>query len=862
MINVSPEEKCPTHHVSLTDGEVEVGLIVTNVNGDATPTAMSASANPRTALKTTSGNTKWSDLEPPWTAIAQESWEGGRGQEDEDDPTKFFDSRRLNTTFGSIMLSPLETYTAGYGRIQDYNLPGSVRWISMLTGSRKYMAVSFEASDSYTAKYIYLHVRRRGTPAGALNVALYSDVTGAPGVELEAATITTTNITDIEAEFYRITLTGIALTSGTTYWLMIHTTIADEENYWQVGVDNAAGTTEKSSDGTTWEADSVNLYYRITNEDAPPARDRFFRYKQQIFVVRSDDSGAPKIYMNGDIGAADANTGELDKLIDATKSWATDRWVGCIAVIIGGTGAQETQNWRKITANNATTLTVDGDWVVTHATDTEYIIINSDYWKEVGGHGLTAPVTDVLLSDNFIYFAQGDGVNIRRGQWRNAAGTAEWRWADDGTNKAEKMSTVYDATDGFVIWKSNTVDAGADKSVAVAPAATSWVDLVFETAIKLRDDNGKINNMIEYGDVKQPWLFREGTIFTIANDKPNEIPLKEIKATMSSMNGMAVLVHNIYLYFNIGHGLERYYDGDLLDMGLNRDAGLPADRQGIVNNMIGYPGRFFASVDGGDDNYSSLYCYNMLGWHELYRAPVKGHRILGGAFQTIYGDDPDKLWISVGQDLIWLAFPSNTIDPAKDPNVMFHHEGSLISSWQYDNLFDVAKLWNSLKVFVDGVTDDGIQVEVDYQVDDDTSWTTIDGVIDETPMKELMFSEESVNGKRIRYRLRLMSNDNTKTPKIKTTVIEGVSKVPVKYSFAFSVRATDQRKNLLGQAEDITSDELYAILDGWARSITKLKMHSIYRRFDDINVFIDPPQYNPFTEHEESYLDRLTVTVL
>jgi len=864
MIKVSPDEKNPTHHISLSDGETEVGLVITNVKGDATPTAITGTANPRTALKTTSGNTKWSDLEPPWTAIAQESWAGGRGQEDEDDPTRFYDSRRLNTTFGTIMLSPLEQYTRGYGKKQNFSLPGSVRWISILSGARKYLAVKFTASDSYTVKYIELYVRRRGTPPASLSVALYSDSGDAPNAALETATITTTNIPDLEAEFYRITLTGVAIGSvpGASYWLRVTSSSADEKNYWQVGVKNASGTTKKSTDGSTWVADSIDLYYRLAEVDTYPSRLKFFLYKQQLFAIRSAGTGAPTLLINGDIGVADANTGALSTLIDGTKSWATDEWVGCIAVIINGVGAQEVQNWRKITANNATTLTVDTPWIVTHNTTTEYIIINSNKWSTITGHGLTAPVTDVLMADKFIYFAQGDSVIIRRGQWRQTAGAAEWRWAADGTNYAEKMCTVYDATDGLVIWKSNTVDAGADKSVAVAPIATTWGDLVFETAIKLRDDNGKVNNMIEYGSTKQPWLFREGTVFTIGNDKPNEIPLKEIKATMSSMNGSAVLVHNIYLYFNIGHGLERYYDGDLLDMGLNRDSGLPDERQGIVNNLIGYPGRFFATVDGGTDGYSAMYCYNMLGWHELYRAPAPGLRIYSGAFQTIYGDDPDKLWLCVGEDFIWLPFPSNTLDPSKDPNSLFHPEGSLISSWQYDNLFDITKLWNSLKIFVDDVTDDGIRVEVDYQVDDDTTWTTIEDIVDETPMKELAFSDDSVNGKRIRYRLRLMSNDQTKTPKVKTAVIEGVSKVPVKYTYGFTTRVTDDRKNLLGQQEELTADKFWTIIDGWARELIKLKMHSTYKRFDDLDVFIDPPQINPIHEYGEGYLDRITVTVL
>jgi hypothetical protein len=862
MIRVSPKEPNPTHHISLSDGTTEIGLIISNVKGDAMPTAISGVASPRTALKTTTGNTKWSDLEPPWTAIAQESWSNGRGQEDEDDPERFYDSRRANTMFGSVLLSPLETYGTGIRKAVQH-LPGSVEWASVIPGEKNYIAALLEPSTNMTVTQTYLIVRRRGTPASSLTIELCSNSAGnEPDTVLQTSTIATTDITDTEAEFYRVAISSQALTGGVKYWLKIYATSADENNHWEVGCEDAIGDDLQSSDGSTWEACDMQLYYRVLAADSLPAAVRFYQYKQQMFMVRSGESGAPTIWINGDWGAADANTGALGTLVDGTKSWNTDEWAGCIVVLVSGVGSNESKNWRTIVSNTATTLTVDDDWNIEHTTATNYVIVNSNKWTEITGHGLTAPVTDVLVVNENVYFAQGDAVNIRRANWYNNSGTWTARYADDGTNKAEKLCTVYDATAGLQVWKSNTLDASNLKSVAVATAASTWANMTFGTAITLLDDTGRINSMVEYGATKQPWLFREGTVFTISASKPNEIPLKEIRAMMSSENGIASLVHNIYLYFNLGAGIERYYDGDLLDMGLNKDAGLPSNRQGIVNNLIGYPGRFFATIDGSTDNYSALFGYNLLGWHEMYRAPATGLKIYHGIFQTIYGDEPDKLWLAVGQDVIWLAFPSLTVDPTKDPNVLFHWEGSVTSSWQYDTLFDVDKLWNSLKLFVEGVNETGIHIEVDYQVDDDTAWTPIDKRVDSVPMVELPFAEDSVNGKRIRYRMRLMSNDVTKSPKVKTAVIEGVSKVPIKYSYAFSIRTTDERKDLTGKQELLSAEDQFAVLDGWARGLVKLKMRSVYERFDDMYVFIDPPQMNPITENSEGYLDRITVTAL
>lgn len=863
MIRVSPTEPNPTHHISLSDGINEVGLIISNVNGDAMPTAISASAFPRTALKTSTGNTQYSDLEPPWTAIAQSSWEGGRGQEDEDDITRFFDSRRLNTMGGKIILSPQETYATGY-RAQNMSMPGSLIWVNIVADAQHYLAVPFTPTENYTAKNIQLFVRRRGTPIHVLAVLLCDDDGGLNGGQpdniLAQTNVDTTMITDTEGEFYTCSIDAEALTAGTKYWILIGNPGGDDENCWQVGCKDSPGLTKDSSLGT-YVTSSVDLYYRVTAADVVPAKDIFFQYQQQQFLVRSAESGAPVLYMNGDMGVADANTGTLNKLIDATKSWTIDQWVGCTVIVTMGKGSNETTNWRTVVSNTGTELVVDSDWKIVHDTTTCYVITNSNTMTviETATHGMTAPVTDVLVVNDNVYFAQGDAVAIRRGNWYNNAGTATWRWAADGTNKAEHLCSVRDASAGLQVWKSNTLDAANLKSVAVAPAVATWANMTFGTAVPFYDDNGKINSIVEYGTVKLPWVLREGTTYSMVSGVPNEIPLKEMRAAMSARNGQATLVHNIYFYFNLGTGIERYYDGDLLDMGMNRDAGLPANRQGIVKFMIGYPGKFYAAVDGGNSNYSSLLGYNMIGWHEIYRAPMPGLVINHGQFQTVAGDVPDRLWLSVGQDIIWLSFPSMAVDPSKDANVRFHHEGSLISSWIYDNLFDVTKLWNGLKLFVENVNKDGMVVEADYMVDDDTTWTPLVDVFDEAPMKEVN-ATTSIASRRIRYRLRVCSNDSTKTPIIKTTVMEGISRVPIKYSYTFSYRCTDDRRDLQGKSEVVTADEQFKIIDDWARNLTRLTMHSIYKRYDNINVFIDPPPSNPIEEKTEGYMDRMTLT--
>src|SRR5574343_2062828 len=52
----------------------------------------------RTALKTSSGDTRYSDMEPPYATLMQDDFSGGRGQRNiVDDGTKFYDSENLDT---------------------------------------------------------------------------------------------------------------------------------------------------------------------------------------------------------------------------------------------------------------------------------------------------------------------------------------------------------------------------------------------------------------------------------------------------------------------------------------------------------------------------------------------------------------------------------------------------------------------------------------------------------------------------------------------------------------------------------------------------------------------------------------------
>lgn len=867
VVRVEPGLINPTHHISLTEENGKtIGLILCDSKGNANPEAIRRAPMVRTAMKTTTGNQKYSDFEPPWTPLAQEDWSGGRGSMDFDkDITRYMDSHRANAVFGKIINGPQEVYTKGYRGSYNY-LPGSMTWTTMIAGSRKYLAGKVITDAAFSATGISLWIRRRGTPTAALTVELRSDNTNKPGTLLQSATVTTNEITDTISEFYRFTISSQAVSSGVVYWIVVYSTAGDSENYWQVGVKNAIGSSKESSDGSLWTDSAVDLYYRLT--DAFVGYDtKFFSYKYALYMVRQAGSTV-KLYINGDRGAADPNTGALTTLVDATKSWTVNEFAGCVVLITAGPGSTESKNWRTVVSNTATTLTLDTAWEIEHTTSTEYVILGSDTWREITGHGLSAKVTSILIVNDIIYFAMGDSVNIRRIRFYNNAGTWTTDPADDSTNKATHLCTVRDTTNGLEIWRSNNLDGSGFKSVSKASVVDWGTNLTFGAATNttFKDSYGKITGLLEYGDTtKQLWVMREGSIFTINSGKPDEIPLSELHTVAETTNGQAGIIHNVYLIFNLGAGVEKYYSRNMDDVGPNRDDGMPAHKQGVISCLLGYPGMYFAGIDGDTSNYSTLLVNNNVGaagagWHELYRSQMKGDRIRSLAFQPIGGRAADRLWIAVGDDVIYLPFPSMTLDPTKDSAARYTHESVIVTGYMYAGLYDIYKFYNSIKVFAENLAKDQQYIEMDYQLDDETAWTPIKGVWYQSPMQEVLVKESGgANGKRFRFRIRTQTADNTKTPIIKSTVVETISRVPVKHSYSLAYRMVDYDVDLEGNKSDLLASDIAEIIDTWATELTPLVMRSTKKQFDNKTVFIDPTPLDPYAERREKYIAKLTV---
>ena len=819
-----------THDVTLRDSLGRtVGLKLATSRGEHDAFGFARTPVDRSALKTSSGQSSYSDYQYPYSPIVQDDWSGGRGGLDfERDTTKYNDSHRVRTGLpNAAFLGPQEQFTSGY-RGHDFFAPGNVYFDKLTTTNR---TVTVVAATSYTATRLWALVRKVGSPSTVPVLQLRS----ATNTLLYANALSVNFVQDDLSQWVYVDI-SYAVTAGTTYILAINESASNPStsDYWEVGA----------------VAPYAGNPYMQMSDAASTKTCQFFEYKRAQYAVISSTSGAPTVYLNGDRGAADSNAGNLNKLIDATKTWTTNQWVGCVVFITTGNADVEPQRWRTITANNATSLTVSPNWTIEQTTDVEYVILGSNTWRSLGACGLTAPVTSILVIRNYVCMAQGDSANIRKLQAVNTAGT--WtdfdtaaNQADDSTNRAVYLVWT---PKGNKVYKVNNNDGASPPNVSIANATpTDWgTAMTFGSASNIGDRHTFARGVQVYPDdngTEAVWVFKEDLPWIVpSTGSPYALSLKEMAAFRDKDNGIAALVHNVYLYFPLRVGLQRYYAGQVDDQSINNGDGLPAERRGPITAAIGYPGKFFVAYDGGSTGYSSIFDRDS-GWHERYRAP-KGQTIGAFGYQNIPGPLLDRLWFYEGNSIKWLPFPSDSTDERKDTTYPYTHEGNLILSRMHAGMFDVQKLCNAIKLWMENTEEGVAWIDVFYRVDDNDNWTKIVQPFDVMPTQKATFNfEYGLTFKRIQLRLRFNTVNRFKSPILLASIVEAVMRTDVKYIYklAFVLDETD----LLGRPEELSRYERLAILDEWADASSRGMLHMeasdpLYGGTTGRKIFLNP----------------------
>ena len=672
---------------------------------------------------------------------------------------------------------------------------------------------------------------------------------------------------------FRVTLTLVAptttLAATTTYWISFQSVSTIDPTATRPDVDilshiyGTRGCTGLEGVGgtITWtvcDTATTSAYVRVTDEEKPFIA-HFFEFKDSLHAaLQFEDGTASKVYINGDQGVASAGAatsitidtagGKLPTAIHyETGTWTADEWIGSVVKLTKGDGSDAMDVSQAITDNDTTSLTV-ADWDINPGASTEFAIVGSDKWTAIGElgtnkHGWTKMVKDVLSIREIAYFTMG-----------TVAGTADYylkrmrRWADSGTWTVEWVAETGNNADLITaipaistssgvrtavteIWIAvNNKPTGIWYATSVDGSGTGIVaDLSFTGQIPVGDTYERFSKLLKYGETARLWAVKRGSLWEVIDKIPYEVPMSGMTPVSDERNGLAAIAHDVYLYFSMHDGVERLYANNLDDIGPNRDAGFAraSDRGGNIADLVSYPGRLFAAVDGGDFGISCVLAYNNYGWHEIFRAPYEGQRIRSLYVQSIPGDAPERLWIQCGSDIVWVPLAINTTQVY--PNYYYTWESEVITSMMDFGQADVDKYFNTVKIVGSGTG------YVDYRTD--TSYGEWGALGAWSGTTELTVA---ATGKRIQFRIRLTTTSNIAYSEINAVVVEGIMRPQVKFFDTVTFRLSDYSYDMNGDYDGQVPSTVMTRLESWANMAYPVTMYAVNSRFDNKSVFVEP----------------------
>lgn len=873
-MTVSPNSDRNPYHLELTDGSATVGLILCDRNGNENPRAFMRTPIPRSSLKIYQGEQKNSDLEPPWTDVVQEDWGGGHGGEVfDDDSTRYWDGYRIDSTRGYLVRGPMETFAKGVrvwcgywetnGAPSYYGVPAPLTMYSYsIYGATRYIATKFVASATFTPASVWLYARVNGRVLIGPTIQIVTDSSGSPtGTVVATGQITSldTNIGTYLVNIAELSFVAPAtqLTYGSTYWIVVSAYTGDDvTNHFDIvmasNTANTAMVSMTSADALTWSGaaplDGQSILFRLTDAEKP-FRAHFAILKNSMYAgLEYLDGSDSVVYMNGTGGTATA--GGTTYLRDANNAFITDdQFNGAMIYLWDGSGSNV---YRSIKDTKTADSQIDVmNWGITPDTTTKYSVLDTErFTSAIGVAASTGKrITDVTQANGALYWAMGDGATayIRRlrHHWTSGSPGTYFNWTDEATS-GTLIRTMSDRRE-VQLWLANRSLPGTLKR-ATAPDCTGTAAVTsasWTTLTSPGDKEIKTTGLEVYGEgFPRMHVLKENAIIEYVGDEPQELRIAALRNVRDGWNGIAHCVNDVYLYWSFIDRVQRYYSGQLDDIGPD----LHADRRGKIMALVAYPGRLYAAIDGGPYNYSTIQCYNGRGWCEIYRAPIIGLRIMNAFIQPIPGPyNADRLWFSCGSDIVSLPL---ALDPyrhnedvgyATSHTYAFSPSGSLETGWYFLGLRQINKLFNKIQLVKNG--DSSADVAIFYKTDG--SWTLLDPVSFAASVAGAYLDDSTHNLTAVKLKFKfVISNFDASTDeseKIVASILEALVTVPHKYQTTITFRLEDNAETMQINGIDTytDADTKFAQLDTWASSAGTVGLTSHIDLMNNKRVKID-----------------------
>lgn len=293
------------------------------------------------------------------------------------------------------------------------------------------------------------------------------------------------------------------------------------------------------------------------------------------------------------------------------------------------------------------------------------------------------------------------------------------------------------------------------------------------------------------------------------------------------------------------------------DIGLWRGSGVPDGRQGVVSSMcIGAGEGIYVGVDAGT-GVSSVWFYDFVAWHEVWRAWKAGIRVRNIFWQPQTSTTPARLFINAGNDLVYIDQPDNSPNPQNDADTQYLWEGYVTSTIHDFDTFQLKKLFEYMDVISRNLGNN-VTVEIDYQTDRNIgteTWIPNAARLVSSPRSRAKLAVGDAY--LIRYRLRLLTSTKSTSPLIRAVIMAGVARTPLKRQWNLTIP--------IGSGQpDYKYDTLYDWFLDASRGTNTVRMYSGPQNMDNISVLIQPPRLIPtaYNKSTKRFDGNLQVTVL
>jgi hypothetical protein len=478
---------------------------------------------------------------------------------------------------------------------------------------------------------------------------------------------------------------------------------------------------------------------------------------------------------------------------DGGTSWAVEG--------SGTTGFQFLMTYTAVGSGTVKGIYTYGTDVFAWVDDKIVSVVGGDFVDQVTG----VTIYDVMQVDNVLYVAYGTGYK-------------RYEMDTDTTTDVVLAGTYRFLLHGGYLWRSTGV------TVAYTADEITWTVLADIAGLS----GNAINGM---AGLERELYFatREGLYVAVTGDEILQVaPWPEVHDD----NGLGMISWEGALYIPLAGGTIMRYDpsGAMVNVGINAGEELPTDLRGNVKYLAGTNYFLMAVVDTTLSlGYSSLWSYNMDGWHCLSLGPQS----LGGNCLHIDRTNEHMYWGLDRSVIMRTDAPSNINNPSRYLDDLRLARESWV---EYDRFYGGHRSLDKDfdRVFIDTVKV-GQNVHVYWQDDDnygdyyvshtgDVGWQYL-GTVSFTDNAIQFPATARPGGKSFRLGLRITTVDaqNTGAPVVRGLSVKYSTNVSDRWRWVLPIVVSDNQQMVDGTINPYTAAQQRAHLKELIRELAPLR---------------------------------------